>query len=124
MPTVSEGLGMKEVTTTSTFLRQMLILLAQAINNNRKRGYVDEHMKGVKAILKHVNGGGTTLYQMVKSEDTAIFEQILKNKRIPFVQMAVQDGNKIFITRDTDSKLLEQAWEILASELKIGFNTP
>ena len=121
MPTVSEGLGMKEATTTSTFLRQMLILLAQAINNNRRRGYVDEHMKGVKAILKHVNGGGTTLYQMVKSEDAAIFEQILKNKRIPFVQMAVQDGNKIFITRDTDSKLLEQAWETLASELKIGF---
>ena len=121
MPTVSEGLGMKEAATTSTFLRQMLILLAQAINNNRKRGYVDEHMKGVKAILKHVNGGGTTLYQMVKSEDAAIFEQILKNKRIPFVQMAVQDGNKIFITRDTDSKLLEQAWETLASELKIGF---
>ena len=121
MPTVSEGLGMKEANTTSTFLRQMLILLAQAINNNRKHGYVDEHMKGAQAILKYVIRGGATLYQMVKSEDAAIFEKILKNKRVPYVRLAVSDGNEVFVTRDCDSRLVEQVWEILASELKIGF---
>jgi len=121
MPTVSEGLGMKEANTTSTFLRQMSILLAQAIQNSKKHGYVDEHMKGARAILKHINSGGSTRYQMVKPEDAAIYEKILKNKRVPYVRLTSPDGNEVFATRDCDSKLVEQAWEMLASELKIGF---
>lgn len=121
MPTVSEGLGMKEANTASTFLRQMSILLAQTIKNSKKHGYVDEHMKGARAILKHINRGGSTRYQMVKPEDAAIYEKILKNKRVPYVQLTSPDGNEVFVTRDCDSKLVEQAWEMLASELKIGF---
>ena len=74
MPTVSEGLGMKEASTTSTFLRQMSILLAQAIRNSKKHGYVDEHMKGARAILKHINRGGSTRYQMVKPEDRSLIK--------------------------------------------------
>ncbi|MBQ8041009.1 MAG: hypothetical protein IJ274_14285 [Lachnospiraceae bacterium] len=74
MPTVSEGLGIKEANTTSTFLQQMSILLAQAIRNSKKHGYVDEHMNGIRAILKHINRGGSTRYQMIKPEDRSLIK--------------------------------------------------
>ena len=120
MPTASEDLAIKEITTTSTFLRQMAILLAQAIRTEKKQNYQEEHLKGTKAILKHIRRGKDVKYQVVPKEDVALFEKILKHKRVPYVQITTPTKETVFLTRDSDSKLVEQAWELLAAELKIG----
>ncbi len=120
MPTASEDLAIKEITTTSTFLRQMAILLAQAIRTEKKQNYQEEHLKGTKAILKHIHRGKGVKYQVVPKEDVALFEKILKHKRVPYVQITTPTKEAVFLTKDTDSKLVEQAWELLATELKIG----
>lgn len=121
MATVSEGLGMQEANTASTFLRQMAILLTQLINDGKKKGYQDEHMKGAKAILKHIKNGGKTSYQMVDIEDAALFEKILKHERIAYVKMAATNGKSVFVTKDEDDKLVKHAFDILSDELKISY---
>lgn len=121
MPLVSEGLGLKEANTTSVFLRQMAVLLAQMIKDGKKKGYMDEHMKGAKAILKHINRGGKVAYQAVEVEDAALFEKLLRNQRIPYTRMQDMDGKAFYITRDTDNKKVEHVFEMMADELKVGF---
>ena len=121
MALVSEELGMKEADSTSTFLKQLMILLAQAMRDGRQKGYTDEHMKGAKAIYRHIHFGGKVSYQVVSTEDAALFEKILQNRRVPYVRLAETDGKTTIVTRDKDKKQVEKAWELLAQELKIAF---
>ena len=87
MPTASEDLAIKEITTTSTFLRQMAILLAQAIRTEKKQNYQEEHLKGTKAILKHIHRGKGVKYQVVSKEDVALFEKIIiRNKNTSWLR--------------------------------------
>ena len=81
MALVSEGIGIKEADATSVFIKQLMILLAQAIRDEKKQGYIDEHMKGAKTILKHIKSGGKTAYQTVDAGDAAVFEKLLQNLR-------------------------------------------
>lgn len=121
MALVSEELGMKEADSTSTFLKQLMILLAQAMRDGRQKGYTDEHMKGAKAIYRHIHFGGKVSFQVVSTEDAALFEKILQNRRVPYVRLAETDGKTTIVTRDKDKKQVEKAWELLAQELKIAF---
>lgn len=121
MPLVSEQVGLKEANTTSVFLRQLAILIAQMIKDAPKKGYVDEHMKGAKAILKHINKGGQVNYQAVDVEDAALLEKLMQNKRIPYTKVSEIDGKAVYVTRDTDKKKMEHVFEMMADELKVGF---
>ncbi len=121
MATVSEGIGMKEMNSTSTFLKQLAIILAQAIKNGKRNGYRDEHRNGARAILKHINNGGKVSYQRIDLEDVALFEKILQNKRIPYVKLNDWNGKSTLVTRDIDNKLVEQTVELFSEQLKIGF---
>ena len=121
MATVSEGMGLKESNTLSVFTRQLMLLLAQALRNKKRGKYMDEHMKGAKALLKHIKKGGQVNMQMVPAEDAELFAKILKNQRVPFVIVGEKDGKAIFATRDCDNKILEQVWDIYADEIKVGF---
>lgn len=121
MAIVSESAGLQQTDTTSTFLRQLAILLMQLIQDGKKKGYQDEHLKGAKAIIKHIKHGGKTAYQMVDVADAALFEKILKKQKVPYVQIAEADGKAVFITRDCDNKALEEAWDILKGELQVGY---
>lgn len=121
MALVSEGIGMKEADATSVFIKQLMILLAQAIRDEKKQGYIDEHMKGAKTILKHIRSGGKTAYQAVDTGDATVFEKLLQNQRVPYVRLQEIDGNVSFVTRDSDKVQMEKVWELFAAELKIAF---
>ena len=121
MALVSEGIGMKEADATSVFIKQLMILLAQAIRDEKKQGYIDEHMKGAKTILKHIRSGGKTAYQTVDAGDAAVFEKLLQSQRVPYVRLQEIDGKVIFVTRDCDKAQVEKVWELFAAELKIAF---
>ena len=116
MALVSEELGIKEADSTSTFLKQLMILLVQAMRDGRQKGYVDEHMKGARAIYRHIHFGGKVSYQVVSSEDAAFFEKILQNRRVPYVRLAETDGKTTIVTRDKDKRQVEKAWELLNNE--------
>lgn len=71
----------------------------------QKQGYVEE--KGVKALLTHVRGGGTTLTAAVSEERAEDFKELLKEAHIPFVEIARTDpetGERtiFFVYRDND----------------------
>lgn len=71
----------------------------------QKQGYVEE--KGVKALLTHVRGGGTTLTTAVSEEREEGFKELLKEAHIPFVEIARTDpetGERtiFFVYRDND----------------------
>lgn len=121
MALVSEGIGMKEADATSVFIKQLMILLAQAIRDEKKQGYIDEHMKGAKTILKHIRSGGKTAYQTVDAGDAAVFEKLLQSQRVPYVRLQEIDGKVSFVTRDCDKAQVEKVWELFAAELKIAF---
>ena len=101
MALVSEGLGLKQAESTSTFLKQIAILLAQAIKDGKKKGYLDEHMQGAKAILKHINHGKQTSYQLVDTRDAALFEKLLQNRRVPYVRLQDMNGKTLQKTTHT-----------------------
>ncbi|MBP3593951.1 MAG: hypothetical protein J6J44_05435 [Lachnospiraceae bacterium] len=121
MALVSEGIGMKEADATSVFIKQLMILLAQAIRDEKKQGYIDEHMKGAKTILKHIRSGGKTAYQTVDAVDAAVFEKLLQSQRVTYVRLQEIDGKVSFVTRDCDKAQMEKVWELFAAELKIAF---
>ena len=121
MALVSEEIGMKEADATSVFIKQLMILLAQAIRDEKKQGYIDEHMKGAKTILKHIRNGGKTAYQTVDAGDAAVFEKLLQNQRVPYVRLQEIDGKVSFVTRDCDKVQMEKVWELFVAELKIAF---
>lgn len=121
MALVSEGIGMKEADATSVFIKQLMILLAQAIRDEKKQGYIDEHMKGAKTILKHIRSGGKTAYQTVDAGDVAVFEKLLQSQRVPYVRLQEIDGKVSFVTRDCDKAQMEKVWELFAAELKVAF---
>ncbi len=121
MALVSEGIGMKEADATSVFIKQLMILLAQAIRDEKKQGYLDEHMKGAKTILKHIRSGGKNAYQTVDAGDAAVFEKLLQSQRVPYVRLQEIDGKVSFVTRDCDKAQMEKVWELFAAELKIAF---
>ena len=121
MALVSEGIGMKEADATSVFIKQLMILLAQAIRDEKKQGYIDEHMKGAKTILKHIQSGGKTAYQTVDAGDAAVFEKLLQSQRVPYVRLQEMEGKVSFVTRDCDKAQMEKVWELFAAELKIAF---
>ena len=121
MALVSEGIGIKEADATSVFIKQLMILLAQAIREEKKQGYIDEHMKGAKTILKHMKSGGKTAYQTVDAGDAAVFEKLLQNQRVAYVRLQEMEGKVSFVTKDSDKAQMEKVWELFAAELKIAF---
>ncbi len=121
MALVSEGMGLKEANTASVFVRELATLLAKALGNRKRSKYMDEHMRGAKAILKYIKNGGEVKMQMIDTEDAELFAKILKNQRVPYVIAGEKDGKTVFVTRACDDKKLEQAWNIYADEIKVGF---
>ena len=121
MALVSEGMGLKEANTASVFVRELATLLAKALGSRKKSRYMDEHLRGAKAILKYIKNGGEIKTQIIDTEDAELFAKILKNQRVPYVIAGEKDGKTVFVTRDCDDKKLEQAWDIYADEIKVGF---
>lgn len=123
MQTASEQVGTSEFQQFRQSVESLLLgamgILSEKTHQFR---YTDESMEGAEAILKHIRNGKQVKMQDVEGEDAALFASILKHNGIPYAEVAEGNGEKhIFLTRDSDSKKLEEVWNQYAFEIGKGF---
>lgn len=111
---VSDNMGansaQQAVNYTVDVAKQLLDMLEAFLKRSRKK--YKEASKGVKALADHMKKGGQTNILPIPEDKVALFESFLKAEHVPFVILKDHNnGQVLFQTRDTDSKVVERAFK-------------
>ena len=119
---IYRGLADKAARSMDKFIELLRTMLE---DRKRQIKYHDEGDEGIQAILRHLKKGGEVRMQDVPREYAPMFEAIVKSQGVPYfkIESGEGDGRRcVFITRNKDSKLMEDVWGKFHTELNIGMS--
>ena len=101
-----ENFEMKTLQETSRVVEKMADFAGSVILQlMQKQGYVEK--QGIKALLDHIQEGGSTLTTVVSEQRAEDFKELMKKEHIPYVEIEHIDPNTkektiFFVYRDCD----------------------
>lgn len=103
----------------------LLKLLNDLANDNKKQSVIKNDEKMVKAVLEYQKSGGKLIADDVGLEYAGMYEQLLRNKGVPFVASTVIDKETgkervVFSTRERDALAVSIIRDQFKHELGYG----
>ena len=101
-----ENFEMKTLQETSRVVEKMADFAGSVILQlMQKQGYVEK--QGIKALLDHIQEGGSTLTMVLSEQRAEDFKELMKKEHIPYVEIEHIDPNTkeksiFFVYRDCD----------------------
>ena len=134
--------GQKEadlISGTSAQVMEALANILKALAVKKDYSFSDVDDKGLKAILEHIRKGGKVRQSIIDDRDAELFERSLRARHIPYTQLGWKDPEgakkRVYMTRSgaadgirrglpDDTRLLEEAWEMFAMQIRERLEAP
>ena len=134
--------GQKEadlISGTSAQVMEALANILKALAVKKDYSFSDVDDKGLKTILDHIRMGGKIRQSIIDDRDAELFERSLRARHIPYTQLEWKDPEgakkRVYMTRSgasdgirrrlpDDTRLLEEAWEMFAMQIREKLEAP